>query len=306
MKDFKPLIEAIEKALKRFDDRIPSIQNDMVDRLRVELKDLDLKSGKLLVNTKNIVKIAAIKSKLQGIILTPEYEKAVKELITTFAEITKLQNSYFSEISDEFSVPKFGAQLQKQAVKSLVEKLTERGMEANVTSGVEDLLRKNITSGGSYSEMQSHLENYLVNNSNGDGRLQLYTRQITTDSLNQYSAQYTQIVASDLGYEWFRYSGSNIQTTRPFCLACTDKKWIHISEFPALLKGEFPEFEEHDGKLYKGLPSGMYPDTTVSNFQINRGGYNCGHQLRPVHESQVPMEVKTRVWATPEYEIWAA
>jgi hypothetical protein len=48
----------------------------------------------------------------------------------------------------------------------------------------------------------------------------------------------------------------------------------------------------------------MIPGTDAANFFVNRGGYNCGHQIRPVNERQVPTEVVARVKATPEYQAW--
>lgn len=306
MNDFKELIALIEKATDKFNSKVPAIQQKMLDSIRFELRSLDVKNGRISATVKNVRKIADIKSKLQSLILSKDYLKNVKDFIANFDKITTLQNQYFETQIGKFSIPEIVKEIRKQAIESLIDKLTESGIQTNVTNGIEDILRKNITTGGSYSELDAILENNIIDNSTGEGKLQSYTKQITTDSINQYSAQYTQILSSDLGFEWFRFSGSNIQTTRPWCLACTKKLYIHISEFPALIRGDFPEFEEFDGKLYKGLPAGMYPDTNVSNLTIYRGGYNCGHQLRPVTETLVPMNYKKRVYATPEYMAWKA
>lgn len=296
MADFKQLIKLLGESVDNFQKVIPGIQRGMLDRLREELASLKLNENNrtIQISGSNVRRIAAITAKLRAIILTPEYKEAVKEYIKAFDEVTKIQNAYFKGLERKFKPPKLGKVLQQQAVIGVLQNLTERGIETNVLSGIEDILRKNITTGGSYAELQRALQNNLTNNGTGDGSLQRYTKQMTTDALNQHSAQYTQLVASDLGLEWFRYSGSNIETTRPFCLACVEKKWIHISEFPALLKGEFPEFYKYDGKLYKGLPAGMIADTTPANFPINRGGYNCQHQLRPVNVAQVPADVRAR------------
>jgi hypothetical protein len=300
MEDFKEIQEALDK----FEKQLPSIQNSILDQIRVELKDLSIKNGNIIVSGENIRKVAAIKSRLLNIILSPEYVKSVKELLSTYDTITSLQNQYFNTVSTTFSPPAFSEELKNQAKTALANALTERGIEANVLAGIEDILTKNITTGGSYTELAKALEDNITNNETGEGKMLRYAKQITTDALNQYSAQYTQLVSSDLGYEWFYYAGSLIETSRPFCLACRDKKYIHISEFPALLAGDFPEFAKYDGVLYKGLPAGMYPDTTVSNFQINRGGYNCGHQLRPISEGQVPLESRNKVYATVAYQVW--
>jgi len=295
MTDFKALIALLQSTVDNFQQVIPGIQDALLDRLREELSALKLNGKTIAISTANVKKIAEIKSKLLGIVLSDEYKAAVKDYVAAFTEINRLQNSYFNTIAKKYSPPKVTAAIQKQAVLSVLEQLTERGIETNVLGGIEDILRKNITTGGSYAEMQRALENNITNNTAGEGTLSKYTKQMTTDALNQYSAQYSQIVSSDLGLDWFVYAGSNLETTRPFCLACTKKRYIHRSEFPALLRGDFPEFEAFDGKLYKGLPAGMIPDTTPANLPINRGGYQCGHQLRPVSESAVPADVRALI-----------
>jgi hypothetical protein len=39
----------------------------------------------------------------------------------------------------------------------------------------------------------------------------------------------------------------------------------------------------------------MIDGTTADNFIVNRGGYNCGHELIPVSEVRVPKEVREKV-----------
>jgi hypothetical protein len=41
----------------------------------------------------------------------------------------------------------------------------------------------------------------------------------------------------------------------------------------------------------------MIDGTTPDNFIVNRGGYNCGHELIPVSEARVPKEVREKVRA---------
>jgi hypothetical protein len=96
-----------------------------------------------------------------------------------------------------------------------------------------------------------------------------------------------------LGWEWFRYVGSNLKTTRTFCKALTQKQYYHRSELPKIIKGNFAEFKEMKGKIYDktGLPQGMIEDTNVSNFQTYRGGYNCGHQSYPIPNYLVPENI---------------
>lgn len=305
MQDFKRLIELLQNTVETFNQRIPGIQQSMLDSIRTELASLELKNGNIAISARNVRKIAEIKTKLNGIILNADYVKGVKQYAKAFNEVTNLQNQYFNSLAKNFSPPALTNELKKQAITSAVDKLTENGIQANVIRGVEDILRQNITSGGSYSTLQQTLENYLTENKTGEGRLQKYSKQITTDAINQYSGEYTQLVSNDLGFEWYRWSGSNIETTRTLCLALTEKRWVHISEFPAIIAGDFPEFAEQEGKLYKGKPAGMYEDTTADNLTIKRGGYNCGHQMRPVSEDMVPIEVRRTAYASAAYKQWA-
>ncbi len=279
----------------------------MLDDILLLTKQLNVKDDKIKIAAGNLKLLSQVKGRLQKILLNPTYVQSVKDYVGNFNEVIKLQNNYFREIESKFSPPKLVTEIKKQAVESVVNNLTENGLNANIVDKVHNLMRQAATSGGSYNTLNTQLTDFITNNHTGDGQLLRYTKQITTDALNQFSGQYTQLISADLGFEWFRYSGSNIETTRPFCLACTDRKYFHISEMPKVLLGEFEEFRKYQGKINKktGLPEGMIPGTDVSNFQTNRGGYNCGHQWRPVSADLVPMDIQQRVYATPEYKTWA-
>jgi hypothetical protein len=144
--------------------------------------------------------------------------------------------------------------------------------------------------------MMGQMRDFLLTNETGAGALEKYTKQITTDALNQYAAQYTNAVTNDLGLEWFMYTGSIIDTSRPLCKALIKKKYIHKSELPDIILGKFKEFDEEGGKINPKtkLPEGMIPGTNASNFHIYRGGYQCGHQLIPIDASSVPEHIRLR------------
>jgi hypothetical protein len=305
--DFKKLISLITSTVDGFNNTIPGIQKKMLDELLLLTKKLDIKGENIAISGANIKLLTQLQSKLQNIILNPNYVNGVKEYVNSFNDVVNIQHDYFTEITEKFKPPKLSSELKKQAIIGVVNNLTENGLNANVIDKVKDILRKSITTGGSYSSLSQSLTNFIIDNKSGEGQLVKYTKQITTDALNQFSGQYTQLISSDLGYEWFRYSGSNIETTRPFCLACTERKYFHISELPNVLKGKFQEFVKYNGAVNPktDLPYGFIPNTDVSNFMINRGGYNCGHQWRPVSEDLVPMEHQYRVKSTLDYHNWA-
>jgi hypothetical protein len=245
---------------------------------------------------KNVKLISKIKQQLSKVIFTKEYEEELDKIVKTYGEITKLQNQYFTASVGKFTVPKVLAEVQQLAIEGVVDAMGLDAVGVNVISPVRDILVKNVTTGGSKAEFLDEVREYLLDTERGDGKLVKYTKQIVTDSLNQYSANYTQIVSDDLGLEWFKYVGSNKETTRPFCKALTDAKqtcmpFIHRSQLPEIVEGQIcgeqvPIYDK------TGLPHGMIPGTNAVNFPINRGGYNCNHQLVPVSAALVPKALR--------------
>jgi hypothetical protein len=91
--------------------------------------------------------------------------------------------------------------------------------------------------------------------------------------------------------EWYMYVGSNLTTTREFCKRLTKKKYIHKSEIPTILSGDI---DGHKCTINKktGLPAGLIEGTTPENFEILRGGWNCGHSLIPVSTEAIPESIR--------------
>ncbi len=312
MPNFTDIIDVIEQAVGKFNQRIPTLQRKLLNELLLELKDLDLDGRGIKTTVKNLRKINSIKGKLQRLILNKDYKDALKQYTTVFKEVTVLQNQIFAAAENSFTPPKFGKELMKQSIDDVVTKMTEKGITGNIGNAITDLLRQNITTGSSYASLTESLREMLTE-TKSPGLLQRYAKQITVDAVNQYTATYMKNVSAGLNYEWYRYAGKDIDTTRPFCDAMTDRKYFHISEVPDLLAAKDLYYSSKDGKEVKvpinaktGLPGGMIPGTDEESFFSNRGGYNCGHQIFPVIEGLVPKADKDRVFATPAYKRWKA
>ena len=308
--------EFIEKSIARFNRRVPAVQKQMYEQMLEEVARLELNGSKIKTTVKNLRIINSIKGKLLRIILTDDYKKDVRQFAEAFREVTRMQNEYWVTQESTFKPRPLLREIRKQAIGDTVKNLGASGIGETISEHITDILRTNITSGGTIAALQRQLRGSILTTST-DGLLEKYSKQITTDAINQYSAQYTQTVSTDLGYEWFAYQGSDIKTTRPFCDAMTDIRYFHISQVPNLLKGKdadgTPLHYEKKGKtltvgLYDKtkLPNGMIPGTNPANFFVNRGGYNCGHQIRPVSALRVPEDIQTKVFATNQYKNWKA
>jgi hypothetical protein len=245
---------------------------------------------------KNIRAIGGINRKLERIIFDEGYRDQVKEFIKVYSEIAQAQNQYFKAVEDKFKPSKVLQAIREVSVNSTLDGLTEAGLTANVIDPIKSILQKSITTGGSYKQLSETLRVNLTDDSTGDGMMTRYLKTYTTTSAAQYSRNYSQTVAEGLQFNWYRYIGSNIETTRCFCRAMTEKEYFHKSEIPALLKGKFPEFEALECGLNRktDLPEGMINGTNVSNFMTYAGGWNCQHSIFPVPDSAVPKELRDK------------
>lgn len=286
------LSQTIQSEVDKFNSSIPKIQKQILSEIEILIKGLDVKNGSLKVNTRNLRIVGSIKSKIESLILkNRDYKDRLKTFIKAFDVITIEQNKYFESLSDEYTPPKLLKEIRVQAKDATYESLTKAGIGQNLSRPIQEIIKTNITTGAKYTDMVTQLRDYITNNKSGEGKLEKYSKQITTDALNQYAAQYSDIVTNDLGLEWFQYVGALIETSRPFCVALHKKRYINRSEIPAIIEGDFPEFKEADGTLNKnGQPQGMIPNTNPENFKVYRGGFNCGHQLTPVSELAVPKD----------------
>jgi hypothetical protein len=288
-KSTKDILSAIDDAIAKFQDNIPGIQKLIIEDLQPLLKQLQTKNGRLLNNVDNLKLILGLKNKLEKVIVSDEYKKSVEQFINSYNDVSSLNIIYFRQFNKKFTPGKTLPIIKEIAVESTITDLVGQGLKSSVIDPVHKILTENITTGGSYARFEEMLRNHIVTNETGDGSLVKYTKQITTDAIHQYNAQYHESIAQDLNFNWGRYVGSNITTSREFCILLTKKQWVKKSELPEIVKGHI------DGKICKlsnttKLPAGMIPDTNADNLKVRRGGYQCGHQFFWVPDSAVPKD----------------
>ena len=293
-KEIQATLKAIDDGLITWDEAMPKIQEQIYRRLLIFQKELIIQGDTITNSVKNIKLLSDLKSDLESIILDDsDYLESVTKFAKLYDKVNELNYAYFKALEKKFKPPKVMEAVKKQSISLVLDSLTEAGMNTNLINPVREMINTYVTTGGSYSQLSKELNNYINGTPTIDGALVKYTKLVTTDAINQYTATVNQVVSADLGWEWFRYVGSNIKTTRTFCKALTQKQYYHRSELPKIIKGNFAEFKEMKGQIYErtGLPQGMIEDTNVSNFQTYRGGYNCGHQSYPIPTYLVPKNI---------------
>ena len=293
------LTEALSKSTSKFNDQLPAIEKQMYEKVLSLLNELEVSGGKLKVSVKNIRIIGQIKRELNKVILTPKYRQAVDDFINAFDTITDLQTSYFDLINSGYKASSIMLEIKKATIEDVKSNMLDVGINYNVSQKVSDILRQQITSGGKFTDLVEGIRKQMLGD--GEGALQRYAKTYANDSLYTYSRQYHEVFASDLSIEWYRWHGSIMETSRPFCVAMNENtraggclEYIHVSQFDDLLKGHICSDEVALGKKTK-LPEGFKKNTTVSNFATNAGGWNCEHMLIPTPTAAVPKKFLSQI-----------
>lgn len=283
------LLKLLDGSVEKFKTGLEPIQVQTYDRLLKLLAELDLKDGNIQNSVRNIRLLGTIKQELDDLVLNDKYLNSVKEFVTAYGVVSRLNNEYFSSIAKRYKPPAVLAEVRKQAVNDAVAALTENGIGANYTDQLRDIVKTAITSGGSYSKLAEQLRSTVLGTSTEAGKLVRYAGTVATDGINIYNRTYIKAVSDDLGLSWFRYVGSNMNTTREFCLAMTqsDNEYFHVSQIPSIIKGNL-----NSGKV---STAGQREGTNSINFIQFAGGYNCGHSIVPVPAALVPASIRARV-----------
>jgi hypothetical protein len=276
------LISGVEET---FTAAIGKVQETLYRRLVAVLKNLETDNqGYILQSSANRTILREAEGIFDEVIKSGSYQKAVEESLGSVPEIDTLNQRYFQTVSDSFKLNRaYLTSLQKSVISDLNTYLLQDGLTASVKLPLNQILRQNVNSGGSFSGMLEQLRKYVVGGEN-EAKLLRYSRGILTDTLFNYARAYQESVTRDLKLDWYFYSGAKTakgkgsKGSREFCIDRMNQ-YFHRSEIESWADLEW---------------SGKNPATTKSSIFIYAGGFNCKHSLIPVHVVSVPKESRER------------
>lgn len=283
----------IDDAIDGWEKAVPSMQKEFFDNVLRLVKELELQGNDIKVSVKNLRTLNKIKSKLDEALFTNNYLSQVTTYVKFFEKVEKIQTEYFRTEFDDFTKPELWKEIRKQTVEDVIDALTGQDISVTVVNPVRDLLQNDVINGSSFSDMVEGLKQVIQGSSDIDGKLTRYSNLIVNDAIMTYQAQYTKTVTDDLGLKWFQFVGGRIKTSRPICVQCIKKRWIHESEFPAIIKGNINGIKVP--LCDTGLPCGMKQGTNPSNYVVWRNGWNCRHALIPTSDLNVPQATKDKL-----------
>lgn len=260
--------------------QVASVESKLYNDLSTVLKFTETDSeGYILQNAGNRQVLRAAQKQFDETINNSIYQDAVERHLRVIPKIDAINEAYFESVSSAFKPNRvFITSIQNQAIETVNSFILQDGLAANVQLPLNQILNQNINTGGQFTGMLKQVREFVVGDQN-EGRLTSYSRTYLRDTVFQYARSYQQSVTADLKLEWYLYSGGLIDHSRPFCIERAGKY-----------------FTQKEVESWASIDwAGKNPLTTESSIFVLCGGFNCAHQLIPVHKSIVPEEALERI-----------
>jgi hypothetical protein len=203
------------------------------------------------------------------------YQAQVKELLAGFSELAALSDLYIGSILDQ---PLKRKALYEAILETNIavtkDALLGFGIRDNFGNAIQEVLKSNIAGTTNRAQLRKTLSQFIEGTDANLPFLQRYIKQTTNDSVMVFNREYMQTITSDLGIDHYRYRGTKIAESRPFCVARAGKVYTQ------------KEVESWAALEWQGKMSGTNKTTIFSTC----GGYNCRHLLQPISELRYKKE----------------
>jgi len=226
----------------------------------------------IVIEYQNIIKKVPIPTKFKN--LTKADLDQINNLkFLSFSGFETIANTFLDDIANEIYQSSIVGKPFAEVVKSVRGKINgvyQRSNEdaINRLVGVIDKNKYSIDP-TSIAKVQNARE-ILQSKYSADilgNNMRKYASQIVHDSIMQFDGQFTKYKANEAGITSFKYTGTNITTTREFCRR--------------ILKN--PIYTEEEARSL--WQSTSWRGKSGSDPFVNRGGYNCRHSFIPYDEA---------------------
>jgi uncharacterized protein with gpF-like domain len=271
------LEEDIIAQLQRATDGVP-LTTDLAIQLRPNLKRLIeqnyLKEGSKIISEYDEV----VKGYMDYIRTTPvsaKFKTLTKPDLVLINQLKQLSFSGFEDVANRF-LDTIATEIYSSAVtgkpfpqvveniRASINGVYRRSNEEAVNRLVrvieENRYSDDPIAKSKYLNARKILHSKYASDIRGDN-MRKYANQIAHDSIMQFDGQFTKHKGQEAGINTYKYTGTNITTTRQFCRA-------YLNEIKT---------EEEWREIFTGNWRGK----SGSDPFVNRGGYRCRHSLIP-------------------------
>jgi hypothetical protein len=284
------LEEDIIAQLQRATDGVP-LTTDLAIQLRPNLKRLIeqnyLKEGSKIISEYDEV----VKGYMDYIRTTPvsaKFKTLTKPDLVLINQLKQLSFSGFEDVANRF-LDTIATEIYSSAVtgkpfpqvveniRASINGVYRRSNEEAVNRLVrvieENRYSDDPIAKSKYLNARKILHSKYASDIRGEN-MRKYANQIAHDSIMQFDGQFTKYKGQEAGIDTYKYTGTNITTTRQFCRA-------YLNEIKT---------EEEWREVFTGNWRGK----SGSDPFVNRGGYRCRHSLIPYDPAW-----DANGWATP-------
>ena len=233
---------------------IRNIERDVIDLL----SEAKTKGGLLLSDQVNAQFAVRTRTALTEIFAREYRDEFVRPSLTGYNDAATNISKYYKTLD----LPIVFTEVDVEVIRALkAGAFTQyEVLSSRFQTELADQIYKTTLAGGRFADLVDGVRNSLVGIEDMRGvPMAVHSGQLAHDSLMSFDATINQKKAEDLEIESFLYFGSTVAGTRDFCRAYV---------------GETRTREEWDR-----ISAGDWQGKREGDFFINRGGYQCGHQL---------------------------
>lgn len=269
------LIEALLRSL-------PSAEKSVIDAIFSELDKIDTTGGNFSSGILTADQLLSFEDAINTALKKSGFNKNAELFINDLGKITLNTSGILDAVG--YSHQKLPlSNIEKKWKAQTAETLLNSGINENFKRPILQILDNAISYGESIDGAKKQITEFIKSGADKSGKLKSYITQTARDSVSQLQGQQMQSLATEAGYNTVLYVGGTQTDSRGQC-------WRWVRE----LNGKIPreKLEEEIRQAYKfekakrEFPaghkwSGMMPNTTVDNFIVKRGGFNCTHTAIP-------------------------
>jgi hypothetical protein len=259
--------------INRMDDNLGKVFKDLTSQVQQLADGLSLDPKDRARTLREVIKMK--QDIASTIVDNKAYQTQVKELLSGFEELAVLTDLYIGSVLDQPLKRKalYNAILETN-ITLTQDALLGFGIRDNFGNAIQEVLKANISGTTNRAQLRKTLAQFIEGTDKDLPFLQRYIKQTTNDSVMVFNREYMQTITEDLGIGHYRYRGTKIAESRPFCVARAGKVYTK------------QEVEAWASLEWQGKMSGTNKTTIFSSC----GGYNCRHLLQPISELRYKRE----------------
>jgi hypothetical protein len=234
--------------------------------------------GRIRLTQRNIEIAARIVNRLKLGLGATDFAPAMEDFLAKFDKSIEVNQAYARQFNPRYRIADIQVEMMRQSKIIAVDLLTNEGYKSRIDQTFRIPLNAALQGGANLRETIRSLKEVVQGSKETDGRVLANVKTYANTTFATADRTLSNTIYKDLGIEWYRYVGGEIDTTRDFCAERTGKYYHRL------------EIEQWGNDEWNGQIAG----TNSENIFVVAGGWNCRHSIMGVPIARVPRDVIER------------